>query len=95
MAVVAFLIVAVFRTYTAILGRNILVLDIGTFVFAICIGQWVSAWLLARARSILKLVLWPGNFLLVLQLLAYGMLTFFPPDHWLFIEASTGQRGID
>lgn len=90
----AALIVAVFTAYTAILGRNLLALDIGTFVLAILIGQGLSVVLLtgglmqrpAFRRACLSL--------LVLQILAYSLFTYLPPDHWLFIEASSGARGI-
>ena len=87
------LIVAIFTSYTAILGDNLLLLDIGTFVFAVFAGQAVSAWLLLRLpdrRAIVCL----GLVLLAAQLAAYGLFTYFPPDHWLFIETHTGLRGI-
>jgi hypothetical protein len=35
-----------------------------------------------------------GLGLLGLQVLAYGLFSFLPPDHWLFIEAGSGLRGI-
>lgn len=92
--VTAVLIVAVFRSYTAILGRNLLPLDIGTFVLAILIGQALSAALLSRGAPIGAAILWAGLALFGAQLAAYGLLTFFPPDHLLFIEAGSGVRGI-
>ena len=92
--VTAFLIVVVFTTYTAILGRNLLALDIGTFVLAILIGQALSVALLAggafRRSSLMRAGLW----LLGLQILAYSLFTFLPPDHWLFIDENSGLRGI-
>ncbi|PQO24012.1 hypothetical protein C2I36_05295 [Rhodobacteraceae bacterium WD3A24] len=92
--VTAVLIVTVFTTYTTILGRNLLALDIGTFVLAILIGQALSVALLAggvfRHSALVRAGLW----LLMLQILAYSLFTFLPPDHWLFIEASSGVRGI-
>jgi len=92
--VTAVLIVAVFSSYTAILGRNLLPLDIGTFVLAILIGQALSAALLSRGAPFGAAILWAGLGLFGTQLAAYGLLTVFPPDHWLFIEASSGLRGI-
>ncbi len=87
------LIVVIFTSYTAILGDNLLLLDIGTFVFAVFAGQAVSAWLLVRLpdrRATVPL----GLVLLGSQLAVYGLFTYFPPDHWLFIETRTGVRGI-
>ena len=92
--ITAVLIVVVFRSYTAILGRNLLPLDIGTFVLAILIGQSLSAALLSQGAPFGAAILWAGLALFGAQLAAYGLLTFFPPDHWLFIEASSGVRGL-
>lgn len=92
--VAAVAIVAVFTTYTAILGRNLLLLDIGTFVVAVFAGQLVSGWLLTRGAAWRRLFRRPGLALLGLQCVAYVLLTFFPPDHWLFIEGRSGMRGL-
>jgi|SRR6056297_1255649 len=92
--VTAVLIVVVFTTYVTILGHNLLVLDIGTFVAAILVGQALSAALLARGVFRRGVVLRAGLGLLGLQILAYSLFTVMPPDHWLFVEASSGLRGI-
>ena len=83
-----------FTTYVTILGHNLLALDIGTFIAAILIGQLLSAVLLTQAVSRRGVILPAGFGLLALQILAYSLFTFLPPDHWLFIEASSGMRGI-
>ncbi len=92
--VTAILIVAIFTSYTAILGRNLLALDIGTFVLAILIGQTLSVALLAGTAFRHSALRCACLGLLVLQVLAYSLFTFLPPDHWLFVEASSGLRGI-
>jgi hypothetical protein len=92
--VTAVLIVAVFNGYTAILGRNLLVLDVSTFALAIMAGQMLSAALLTARGGWRRVLLGPGPGLLALQFTAYCLFTFFPPDHWLFIEAGSGNRGI-
>lgn len=92
--VTASLIVAIFKSYTAILGRNLLPLDIGTFVLAILLGQSLSALLLSRRALSGKTARRVGLAIFGTQLAAYGLLTFFPPDHWLFIVASSGLRGM-
>lgn len=93
--ITACLIVTVFVTYTTVLGRNLLVLDIGTFVLAIFAGQLFCAWLLTRTGALLRPLIGPGIFCLLLQMLAYSTLTFYPANHWLFIEAQSGRSGID
>jgi len=39
-------------------------------------------------------MIWTGLALLAVQLAAYCVFTYFPPDHWLFIEVRSGLRGI-
>ena len=91
--VTAAVIVIVFKTYTAILGRNLLFLDIGTFVLAVLVGQTVSALLEIRnPRNAAFLTI--GLALLVMQIIAYGSFTFHPPDHWLFTDSRNGLQGL-
>jgi len=94
LAITATLIVAIFTSYTTILGRNLLALDIGTFVLAICVGQLASFLLLINRTSLHRPLVALGLAALLLQLAAYSLFTFFPPDHWLFIETRSGLRGI-
>lgn len=88
------LIVAIFASYTAILGDNLLVLDIGTFVLAVLAGQALAATLVTRNASRRPAVRQTGFWLLLAQLVAFALFTFYPPDHWIFIESSTGLRGV-
>ncbi len=92
--VTAGLIVGIFTSYTSVIGGNLLPLDIGTFVPTILIGQPLSARLLSGGTFSEGAARRTGLALFGAQMAAYGFLTFFPPDHWLFIEASSGVRGI-
>lgn len=89
----AILIVVIFKCYTAILGRNILLLDIGTFVVAIVAGQGASAWLNIHGLRYPPLIA-IGLTLLVLQIAAFACFTIFPPDFWLFTDSRNGLRGL-
>jgi hypothetical protein len=93
LALTAVMIVVVFKSYTAILGRNLLLLDIGTFVLAVFAGQIVFACLAIRGLRgpVLRTL---GLTLLIMQLLAYAFFTFYPPDFWLFVDSRTGLRGL-
>ena len=89
----AFLIVSIFTGYTAILGYNILLLDIGIFVLAVLIGQIVSALVgIYGIAGSTFLVL--GLSIVIVQVTAYGLLTYYPPDLWLFVDSRNGLRGI-
>jgi hypothetical protein len=93
LSLTAVLIVVIFTSYTAILGRNLLLLDIGTFVIAVLIGQIVSAVLIifgALGSALFAL----GLILVAVQLAAYSLFTYFPPDLWLFVDVRNGLRGI-
>lgn len=94
LAFTAAMIVGVFTAYTAILGRNLLVLDIGTFIVSVFVGQGISAFLLASQSTRFTIIGGLGVLLLMGQVVVFSTLTFFPPDHWLFIEAHTGFMGI-
>ena len=89
----AVLIVTIFTSYTAILGHNLLLLDIGTFVLAVVIGQSASAaiGIYGMPGSALFLI---GLSLLIAQLTAYAFLTYYPPDLWLFVDSRNGLRGM-
>jgi hypothetical protein len=87
------LIVAIFGTYTAILGQNYLALDIGTFVIAVIAGQATSA-LLLHTLSRSHLVVLAGVGALALQIFAYAAFTYFPPDYHLFVDSRTGLSGL-
>ena len=89
----AVLIVTIFKSYTAILGQNLLPLDIGTFVLAVLIGQVASAVLSIHGMSAPALRTL-GLGLLSVQLAAYALFTFFPLDLWLFVDSRNGLRGI-
>ena len=87
------LIILIFYTYTAFVGRNLLALDIATFVIAIVAGQIGSA-MLTRANAWPRYAIATGHVLLVCQLIAYSTLTFYPPPHSLFEDSRNGTRGI-
>ena len=86
-------IVAVFSTYTAILGTNLLVLDIGTFVLAVIAGQMASAWLLMTATWSVPLMR-AAHLVLAGQIVAFSALTYAPPRFPLFEETGSGIYGL-
>lgn len=91
--ITSMLIVLIFSSYTSILGRNLLPLDIGIFVLAIIVGQLVSA-LGLRQKVSSRPVIRVGQALVLLQIAAFSTLTFHPPGHWLFVDSRTGLTGF-
>ena len=89
----AILIVMIFKGYTAILGQNLLMLDIGTFVLAVLIGQIASVVSSIHGMPAPALLSF-GLALLLVQIIAYTFFTFYPPEIWLFIDSNDGLRGI-
>lgn len=87
------IIMLVFYGYTALIGHNILWLDISLFLFAVFTGQMISYRLLLRPTfaSGIKIL---TVILLVLMIASFSLLTFFPPHSPLFRDYATGQYGI-
>lgn len=87
------LIAAVFYGYTAVLGRNILALDIGTFVLAVAVAQLASACLInAKIETVLGRRIGIG--ILLCQMAAYASFAYVPPPVELFKDGRKGIRGI-
>ncbi|MFW9820225.1 MAG: DUF6512 family protein [Candidatus Thorarchaeota archaeon] len=87
-------IIVFFYTYTAILGEDLLILDIFSFILSIVIAQLVSYKILTIKRlnksvSIISLI---G---LVILGLLFILFTYFPPHIPLFQDAATGGYGLE
>jgi len=88
------LIVAIFYSYTAILGRNYLVLDISSFVVAVFAGQLLSLWIM-HWPPVKKIYNQIGIVFLGSLLLSFGVFTFWPPKIFLFKDPISGGFGIE
>ena len=86
-------IIVIFYGYTAALGRNVLALDIATFIVAIILGQILSAALLS-SRMGAAFMRSAGILLFLSQVVAFSTLTYFPAPLSLFEDSRTGLRGI-
>lgn len=79
-----FSIIAIFYTYSGILGKNYLVLDILTFIFGVCIAYIVSYYILTRCQckftnkeNICIIVI----FIIILLFIIFN---YYPPNIGLF-----------
>lgn len=84
-------ITAFFYTYTGILGRNIAIIDISSFLIAIILGEYVS-------YKLLKLNYKCDNTFSLIILLSFSLsfifFTYFPPKIAFFQDPITGLYGI-
>jgi hypothetical protein len=87
------IIVSVFYGYKALIGHNILWVDIALFVFAVFFGQMVSFRLLLCPSFSSKIMIL-SLFLLVVMITAFSLMTFFPAHCPIFCDSATGQYGI-
>lgn len=88
------LIIIIFYSYTAILDKNILWLDISTFIIAVILGQLVSYWIMFW-RPVRKSYAIIGLILLVGLLICFAVFTFYPPKTLLFKDPINGGYGVN
>jgi hypothetical protein len=85
-------IIVLFYSYTAVLGRHTLALDILIFVFSIALAQFISYSLMSSEKdysAFNKVAL----ILLAVLTLAFSLFTYFPPKLELFLDPRTGNLG--
>jgi len=78
-----FLIPVIFYTYTGILGKNYLVLDIATFILSIILA-FIAAYRLTLSCKMNSYTYWLGLAILVMAV-CFFVFTYLPPDIGLFI----------
>ena len=83
----------VFYAYTAIIGEEILIVDIFIFLVAVIVGQLISYKILISTRlpkytNIISLAL------IILLALILMLFTFYPPHLPIFLDGNTGTYGI-
>jgi len=86
-------IVVLYYSYTAILGRGLLMVDIAIFVEAVIVGQLVSYILLTASPLPKRLNRFAPIALVILGIL-FVLFTFYPPQLTLFRDSATGVYGI-
>lgn len=83
----------VFYAYTAIIGQEILIVDIFIFFVAIVIGQLIS-YKIMLVSKLPKYVNFISSTLILLLALILILSTFFPPHLPIFLDGNTGTYGI-
>jgi hypothetical protein len=82
-----------FYAYTAVTGREILLVDISIFAVAIAIGQFTSYKLILKGPRF-KYAGAIGSTLIIFLALILILFTFYPPHLPIFLDHNTGTYGI-
>ena len=83
----------VFYGYTAIIGKEILMVDIVIFLVAIIIGQLTSYKIMTSARLPMYTNFISSIFIMLMALVLM-LFTFYPPHLPIFLDGNTGTYGI-
>ncbi len=86
-------IAVIFYSYTAVVGEEILVVDILIFFVAVALGQLASY----RVLTMRRWPVWTGRLGLAMVIAlaaAFGVFTFYPPHLPIFKDAVSGGYGI-
>lgn len=86
-------IIIIYYFYTAIIGYNILLIDILTFAIAVALGQ-LSSYLLLTSRQVYKPLNQLGPILLTALVVIFAYYTINPPHLPIFQDPQTGSFGI-
>ncbi|MFX1376334.1 MAG: DUF6512 family protein [Promethearchaeota archaeon] len=86
-------ILIVFYTYIAILGTELLIIDILSFVVGVILGQFLSYFILTKEK--LSLSYTNASWIVFTAFgLLFAIFTYFPPVLPIFQDAETGLYGI-
>ena len=83
----------VFYGYTAIIGEEILIVDILIFLAATIVGQLTSYKIMTSAK-LPKFLSFVSLFFIIILALVLMFYTLYPPHLPIFLDANTGTYGI-
>ena len=86
-------VVIFFYTYTGIIGRNITILDIGSFIVGIILGEYVAYKILETKKEIKAET--PSILLLIVIIISFIIFTIYPPIIPLFEDPIYGTFGLE
>ena len=81
-----------FYTYTGIIGRNFAILDIGSFIISIILGEYVAYQILISKTDYKAEII--SIVLIISLLLSFAVYTINPPKIQYFKDPITGEYGI-
>jgi len=83
-----------FYGYTSLAGSHLLWADVIVFILSVIGGQWISLIILTKTE---KMQPSAQNFAisgLVIMVLAFSLLSYFPLKNFIFTHPETGEIGI-
>lgn len=86
-------VVTFFYTYTGIIGKNIAIIDIGSFVVGIILGEFV-AYKIIQSKTEYKAEI-PSILLIIVIFLSFIIFTIYPPILPLFEDPIYGTFGLE
>lgn len=87
-------IVMLFYTYTGVIGKSVVVVDIIIYILSVIIAYLISSYLL-KHRTFHSSIFQPIGVLIILAIIiAFMWFTFFPPKIPLFMDPSTKSYGV-
>ena len=87
-------ITAVFFTYKGIIGRDVMALDIISFILGVGSAFWIDAVLTRNGKLQGKSAQTAGVFLLLAVSALFMLFTFYPPKIPWFLDEQSGIYGI-
>lgn len=93
-AVAGLMIPLFFYAYRAILGYDVLALDIFDFIFAVGLGQLCS-YLIMKTAPLPAWATYIALFVLLAVFGAYMLLTLYPPRCFLYTDPITKKTGLE
>lgn len=86
-------IVIFFYTYTGIIGRNFAILDIGSFIVGILLGEYII-YKIIKQKGVYKLE-FLSLMVIIILFLCFIVFTIYPPRIPLFEDPLDGTFGIE
>jgi hypothetical protein len=91
--IIPVIIALIFYTYTAIVGHEILAIDITTFGVAVAIAQLIS-YRIMTLDEMPKLINYGSIVFIILLAVIFVIFTFNPPDLPVFFDSESGIYGL-
>ena len=91
--IIPVIIALVFYTYTAIIGYEILAVDIASFAVAVVIAQLISYKIMTLDR-LPQYANYIAAFFIIMLAVVFAIFTFNPPDLPIFFDGEAGIYGL-